>query len=218
MVRYWDYCRALVARRHQEASDDLPGDLVRLQQDGAAISDHEIASICYSQLFAGQETTTSLIGNGMRELLQHSDQWVALIADRTLVGNAIDEILRFTPSIVAWRRKVKADASVGGVKLPEKANLLLLLGSGNRDDAVFEDPDRFDIRRQNARAHLSLGFGIHYCLGAQLAKLQMGIVLEAMPRRLSNLRLKPDQAFRFVPNASFRTPRALLAEWDIPSS
>jgi hypothetical protein len=214
MVRYWEYCCALVARRHKEASDDLPSDLVRMQQDGAEISDHEIANICYSQLFAGQETTTSLMGNGLREFLLHPEEWNAVIADRSLIPNAIDEILRFTPSIVAWRRRVKAQASVGGVDLPEKTNLLLLLGSGNRDDAIFEDPERFDIRRKNARAHLSLGYGIHYCLGAQLAKLQMAIVLETLPQRLPNLRLKPGQAFTFVPNASFRTPRALLAEWD----
>ena len=214
MVRYWEYCCALVARRHKEASDDLPGDLVRMQNEGAEISDEEIANICYSQLFAGQETTTSLIGNGLRELLLHPEEWNAVVADRHLVANAIDEILRFTPSIVAWRRRVKAEATIAGINLLEQSNLLLLLGSGNRDEAVFEDSDRFDVRRKNARAHLSLGYGIHYCLGAQLAKLQMSIVLETLPQRLRNLRLKPNQTFAFVPNASFRTPRALFAEWD----
>jgi cytochrome P450 len=214
MVHYWEYCCALVARRHKEASDDLPGDLVRMQNEGAEISDEEIANICYSQLFAGQETTTSLIGNGLRELLLHPEEWNAVVADRYLVANAIDEILRFTPSIVAWRRRVRAEATIAGINLPEQSNLLLLLGSGNRDEAVFEDSDRFDVRRRNARAHLSLGYGIHYCLGAQLARLQMSIVLETLPKRLRNLRLKPNQTFAFAPNASFRTPRALFAEWD----
>jgi cytochrome P450 len=215
MVRYWHYCRDLVARRHAQPSDDLPGDLVRLQQDGAEISDHEIASICYSQLFAGHETTTSLIGNGLRELLLHPDEWRAVTTDRSLVPNAIDEILRYTPSIVAWRRRVGAATRIGGVELPERANLLLLLGSGNRDEAVFDDPERFDVRRKNARAHLSLGYGIHYCLGAQLAKLQMSIALELIPQRLRHLRLKPGQAFSFARNTSFRTPRALLVEWQV---
>jgi cytochrome P450 len=217
MVRYWEYCRDLVARRHKQASDDLPGDLVRMQREGAEISDEEIANICYSQLFAGQETTTSLMGNGLREFLRHPDQWKAILADPALIPNALDEILRYTPSIVAWRRRVNAEAEIGGVKLPEKANLLMLMGSANRDETVFEDGERFDIRRKNARVHLSLGYGIHYCLGAQLAKLQTAIVLETMPQRLPNLRLKPDQAFTFAPNASFRTPRALLAEWDAPA-
>ena len=94
MVRYWEYCCALVARRHKEASDDLPGDLVRMQKDGAEISDQEIANICYSQIFAGQETTTSLIGNGLRELLLHPEEWNAVVADRSLMPNAIDEILQ----------------------------------------------------------------------------------------------------------------------------
>jgi cytochrome P450 len=214
MVRYWRYCCDLVARRHAELADDLPGDLVRLQGEGAEISDHEIASICYSQLFAGHETTTSLIANGLRELLLHPEQWQAVCADPALVPNAIEEILRFTPSIVAWRRRVGIASSVGGVDLPEKANLLLLLGSGNRDEAVFEDPERFDVMRRNARAHLSMGYGIHHCLGAQLAKLQMAIALEAIPQRLANLRLKAGQTFTFAPNTSFRTPHALLAEWD----
>jgi cytochrome P450 len=214
MVRYWRYCCDLVARRHAQLADDLTGDLVRLQKEGAEISDHEIASICYSQLFAGHETTTSLIANGLRELLLHPEQWRAVCANPALVPNAIEEILRFTPSIVAWRRRVGGATSVGGVDLPEKANLLLLLGSGNRDEAVFEDPDRFDMTRRNARAHLSMGHGIHHCLGAQLAKLQMAIALEAIPRRLPGLRLKAGQTFSFAPNTSFRTPHALLAEWD----
>ncbi len=214
MVRYWDYCRDLVARRHQDASDDLPGDLVRMQQEGAEISDHEIASICYSQLFAGQETTTSLIGNGLRELLLHRPEWEAVTADRSLIPNAIEEILRFTPSIVAWRRRVSSATVIAGIELPAQANLLLLLGSGNRDEAVFKEPEHFDIRRKNARAHLSLGYGIHYCLGAQLAKLQMSVVLETIPQRLPKLRLKGGQAFRFAPYTSFRTPQTLRVEWD----
>ena len=87
-----------------------------MRRDGADISDHEIASICYSQLFAGQETTTSLIGNGLRELLLHPQEWEAVTTDPTLVANAIDEILRFTPSIVAWRRRAKAATSIGGIE------------------------------------------------------------------------------------------------------
>ena len=134
-----------------------------------------------------------------------------MLADPSLVPNAIDEILRFSPSIVAWRRRANTETEVGGVTLPAQANLLLLMGSANRDEAVFEDGERLEVTRENARAHLSLGFGIHYCLGAQLAKLQMSIVLETLPRRLPNLQLKPEQSFAFVPNASFRTPHALLA-------
>ncbi|MDU1695147.1 MAG: cytochrome P450, partial [Bradyrhizobium sp.] len=105
MVEYWNYCRALVRQRHDDPTDDLPGDLVRLQKDGAEISDEEIAGVLYSALFAGHETTTTLMANGMRELLQRRENWEALIAEPQLIPNAVEECLRFSPSIVAWRRR-----------------------------------------------------------------------------------------------------------------
>ncbi|MCX5496069.1 cytochrome P450 [Kaistia dalseonensis] len=217
MVRYWDYCQALVARKHQTPEDDLPSDLIALQTDGAPISDHEIASICYSLLFAGHETTTTLISNAIRELLGHGSSWADLRDNPALIANAIEEVLRFSPSIVAWRRRAKADATVGGVPIPEGSNLLLVMGSGNRDEDVFANGEVFDIRRTNARNHISFGYGIHFCLGFQLAKLETGIALEALARRLPNLRLKP-QEMAFVRNISFRVPTAVLASWDRPAS
>jgi len=98
--------------------------------------------------------------------------------------------------------------------VPAEANLLLLLGSANHDPAVFEDPEHFDIRRQNAKEHLSLGFGPHYCLGAPLARLEVRIVLEELSARLPSLRLIPVQTLRFQPNTTFRGPLSLLVEWD----
>jgi cytochrome P450 len=98
--------------------------------------------------------------------------------------------------------------------VPADANLLLLLGSANRDPAVFEDPEHFDIHRQNAKEHLSLGFGAHYCLGAPLVRLEARIVLEELSARLPSLRLTPGQTLRFQPNTTFRGPLSLLAEWD----
>jgi hypothetical protein len=99
--------------------------------------------------------------------------------------------------------------------LSADANLLLLLGSANRDPAVFEDPERFDIHRQDAKEHLSLGFRAHYCLGAPLARLEARIVLEELNARLPSLRLIPEQTLRFQPNTTFRGPLSLLVEWDI---
>ena len=104
---------------------------------------------------------------------------------------------------------------IGGVSVPADANLLLLLGSANRDHAVFEDPERFDIHRQDAKEHLSLGFGAHYCLGAPLARLEARIVLEELNARLPSLRLIPEQTLRFQTNTTFRSPLSLLVEWDI---
>ena len=215
MVEYWNYCRALVAARHQVMSDDLPGDMVKAQLDGAEITDGEIAGVLYSVLFAGHETTTTLLANAMRELLTQRDTWEQLLANPDLWASATDEVLRFTPSIVTWRRKALVDTEIGGVKIPAGSNLLLLLASGNRDERVFPQGDRLDITRANARNHLSLGFGIHYCLGQQLAKMEFGIAMRELGRRLPSLRLTPGQTPAFAHNTSFRVPQSLHLEWDL---
>jgi cytochrome P450 len=215
MVDYWNYCRALVAARHVDPTDDLPGDRVRMQRDGAEISDDEIAGVLYSVLFAGHETTTTLLANAMREVLTYRDRWEALLADPDKWGPATEEFLRFTPSIVAWRRKALADATVGGVAIPKGANLLLLLGSANRDEAVFDHADALEVDRPNARNHLSFGYGIHFCLGQQLAKMEFAIAMRELARRLPSLRLVPGQTPAFAHNTSFRVPVALHVEWDL---
>jgi cytochrome P450 len=213
MIKYWNYCQNLVKLRHENPTDDLPGDLVRLQAEGHEISDREIAAMCYSQLFAGHETTTSLIGNGIRELLLKRESWEAICANPALIPNAIEEVLRYSPSIVSWRRRALEDSIVGGVHIPAGSNLLLVMGSANRDEAQFEQGETFDIERTNAKEHLSFGYGIHFCLGSPLAKLESKIVLEELTRLIPNLRIKPDQAFKFAPNTSFRAPVAVEVEW-----
>jgi cytochrome P450 len=215
MVEYWAYCRALVAAAHVEAGDNLPGDMVRAQAAGAEITDDEIAGVLYSVLFAGHETTTTLLTNALREVLLHRDQWEKLTADPDKWTAATEEFLRYSPSIVAWRRRALVDAEIGGVAIPEGANILLLLGSANRDDAVFDKPDVLDVDRPNARNHMSFGYGIHFCLGQQLSKLEFGIAMRELARRLPSLRLAQGQSFSFAHNTSFRVPTALHIEWDL---
>lgn len=212
LVKYWKYCEHLVERSHRKPADDLPSDLVRLQAETGEISDQEIAGICWTMLFAGHETTTTLIGNSVRELLLHG-AWHKLVSEPARISNAIEEVLRFAPSIVAWRRKALADTEVAGQALPAGSELLLVMGSGNRDQSQFQDSDAFDIERPNARTHTSFGFGIHFCLGAPLARLQVKVVLEELTQALPGLQLVPDQTFEFVPNTSFRAPLALHVQW-----
>jgi cytochrome P450 len=212
LVKYWQYCEAQVARAHREPGDDLPSDLVRVQAETGEISDQEIAGVCWSLLFAGHETTTTLIGNAVRELLVHG-VWARLVAEPARIPAATEEVLRYAPSIIAWRRKALQDTVVAGQTLPAGAELLLIMGSGNRDESQFTDPERFDIDRANARAHISLGYGIHFCVGAPLARLQLKVVLEELTQTLPGLELVPDQAFGFVPNTSFRAPLALHVRW-----
>jgi cytochrome P450 len=215
MAAFWRYAEALVARRAEQPRDDFTSDLL-LARDGdlPALSHQEVTQIVYELLFAGHETTTGLIGNALRRLLTERPAWEEICRDAALIPNAVEEVLRFDSSVIAWRRKTTQAVQIGGVPVPAGANLLLLLGSANRDPAVFDDPDRFDIHRRNARDHLSFGFGAHFCLGAPLARLEVRVVLEELSARLPGLRLVPGQALRFQPNTTFRGPLSLLAEWD----
>jgi cytochrome P450 len=215
MAAFWRYAEALVARRAVRPRDDLTSDLL-LARDGdlPALSHQEVTQIVYELLFAGHETTTGLIGNALRRLLTERHAWEEICRDAALIPNAVEEVLRFDSSVIAWRRKTTQAVEVGGVPVPAGANLLLLLGSANRDPAVFEDPDRFDVHRRNVRDHLSFGAGTHFCLGAPLARLEARVVLEELSARLPGLRLLPGQALRFQPNTTFRGPLSLLVEWD----
>ena len=215
LVEYWQECQRLVAEGHDTHPDSLVGDLVRMQDAGDPISDHEIASICYSLLFAGHETTTTLISNALARAAR-SPRAVAGRSSPTRPASpaAVDEVLRYSPSIVGWRRRAKKAATVGGVEIPEGANLLLLMGSANRDESRFEDPDRFDISRRNAREHLAFGFGIHYCLGNLLAKLQAKVTLEEVARIAPGLRLAEDAEITFGDNLSFRAPVSVPVTWE----
>jgi len=214
LVEYWQECLRLVRDAHDHERDSLVGDLVRAQRAGEEISDHEVASVCYSLLFAGHETTTTLISNALRELLTHREQWQQVVEDPSRIPAAVEEVLRHSPSIVAWRRKATVDATVGGVPIPAGAELLLVMGSANRDETRFDNPESFDISRSNAREHLAFGFGIHYCLGNMLAKLQARIALEEVTRLAPGLRLTDPEAIEFGDNLSFRSPVRVPVTWE----
>ena len=146
-------------------------------------------------------------------LLEHRAAWDELCANPALVSNAIEEILRYDTSVITWRRRTARAVEIGGVKIPENANLLLAIGSANHDEAEFPRSGEFDIHRGNAKEHLAFGFGIHYCFGAPLARLELKIILEELTRRIPEMRLVPNQAFTYSPNISFRGPQRVLVEW-----
>jgi len=218
LVDYWNDCQALVANAHANPDGDgLVHDLVRAQKAGDPISDHEIASICYSLLFAGHETTTTLISNCARVLLAHRDQWQQLVDDPSRIPGAIDEVLRYSGSIAAWRRLATKDGEVGGQPIRKGEELLLVMASANRDEAVFEEGEEFDITRPNAREHLSFGYGIHVCLGNMLAKLQARIAVEELTRLAPDLELVAPEEIEFLENLSFRVPRSVPVTWEARS-
>ena len=215
MAAYRGYLRELVDAKHAARGDDLASVLLAIHdEDPAQLGLAEIASILFSLSFAGHETTTGLIGNTVRRLLEQPERWDEIARQPALIPAAVDESLRFDPSVPVWRRITTRPAALGGVELPRGAKLFLWLAAANRDPSVFAAPDRFDLHRGNADQHLAFGRGLHYCLGAHLGKLEARIALELLAARYPRLRLVPDQPLRFHPNISFRGPVQL---WVRPS-
>jgi cytochrome P450 len=213
MLAYWSYCEAHVALRLRDPADDFTSDLLQIHLgDPATLTTAEIAHVIYGMSFAGHETTTNLVSNTVRRVLE-ADAWSELRTDPARIPKAVDEGLRFDSSVITWRRMTSVATTLGGIELPAGAKLLLLLGSANRDPDVFERPEEFDLHREDAARHLSFGFGRHYCLGATLAKLEVQVVLEELTTRLPTLRLTDGQQLDFHPNVSFRGPRRMLVEW-----
>ena len=215
MAAFWRYAEELVETRTREPRDDFTSAMVwSADANGERLTPGQAATMVLSMLFAGHETTTGLLGNAFRRLLADGASWQAIHADPSLIPNAIEEVLRLDSSVIAWRRRTTQATTIADVPIPPNSKLLLLLGSGNRDSEVFPDPDRFDIRRANAKEHLAFGHGVHLCLGRPLARLQAKVALEEFSARLPSLRLASDAPLRFPPNVSFRGPLSLPVVWD----
>jgi cytochrome P450 len=215
MAAFWRYAEKLVESRRSEPHDDFTSALVHARDpDGVGLTTQQATTVVLNLLFAGHETMTGLLGNIFRRLLESTADWTAICQDSSLIPGTVEEVLRLDSSVIAWRRRTTGPGVIGGVSIPGESNLLLMLGSANRDPSVFTEPDRFDIRRVNARDNLSLGAGPHYCLGAPLARLQARVVLEEVSQRFPSLRLIPGVPLRFAPNVSFRGPLSLPVAWD----
>lgn len=206
------YFRRLFERRRREPGDDLTTHLVQAEEEGSKLSEEELTANILLLFGAGHETTVNLIGNGLLALFRHPDQLRLLRERPELIGNAVDEFLRYDNSVQVTGRTALEPVSVDGVPVAAGESVLCLLGSANRDPAAFPDPDRLDITRANLRP-LSFGGGIHYCLGAQLARLEAAIAIDTLLRRLPALRLDdPDHPDR-LPTFVLRGLRSLPASW-----
>jgi cytochrome P450 len=206
IVLYRRYLREFVSG-HTPADDFTSA----LLEDPEALPHEDIASILFSLSFAGHETTNNLIGNCVRRLLEVPERWARLVADPSLIPGAVDEILRFDPSVPVWRRVTTKPVTLGGVELPEGAKLFLWLAAAGRDPDVFADPEAFDPERENSRRTLAFGRGIHFCIGSALGRLEAALALEELTRRFPALRLV-EQEIPFHPNISFRGPQTLWVE------
>jgi cytochrome P450 len=197
----------LVEHRRTPDQGDLVTALVGAEQEEHLSSD-ELAAMFVVLLFAGHETTTNLIGVGVRALLEQPDQWRALCADPSLAGAATEELLRWVTPVQYGNRLPLVDVEIAGHAVPAGKTVITLLAAANRDPRAFADPDALDIGRANAGQHVALGFGPHFCLGASLARLEGRMVFEALATRFPRLELATD-AFEWCGNASLRSLREL---------
>ena len=183
-----DYFRSLVEARTAEPHDDMISHLVLARDDRDALTTDEIIGTCILLLFAGHETTTNLIGNGFLYSMRHRDQWERLIADPALAGSAVEEYLRYDGPSGALARVAAADLEMGGKTIRQGQRLFAFMNSANRDPEAVDDPERFDIGRE-PNVHLTFGHGIHFCLGAPLARLEAQIAATRLAERLPDVRL-----------------------------
>ncbi|WP_370417981.1 cytochrome P450 [Streptomyces sp. QH1-20] len=201
------YLRELIAARRARPGDDLITALVHAHDEGDWLTEQEMVSTCVLLLNAGHEATVNATGNGWWALFRHPDQLAALRADPGLLPGAVEELMRYDTPLQLFERWVLDDIEVAGTVIPRGSEVALLFGSANRDPARFPDPDRLDVTRAD-NPHLSLGAGIHYCLGAPLARLELITSFGELLRRSPGLRLTAEPEWK--PGFVIRGLRELL--------
>lgn len=207
------YFQQLFELRRRTPGDDLITQLVQAEEDGNKLTNEELTANIILLFGAGHETTVNLIGNGLLALHRNPDQLALLKARPELMVNAIEEFLRYDSSVQMTGRVALEDVDLGGVKIPRGESVLCLLGSANRDPAVYPDrPDRLDVTRQNVKP-LSFGGGIHFCLGAQLARIEAEIAIATLLRRLPDLRIDDVENPEWRPTFVLRGLKRLPASW-----
>lgn len=186
-------------RQHRQHPDIVPESYLR--------------SMMMAILSAAHESTAHALANATLLLLSHRQAWEDVCTQPEVIANAVEECLRVAGSVTAWRRRTTAETVLGGVSLPKGARLLIVQASANRDGSHFDHPDEVDVFRDGAIEHLTFGYGAHQCMGKNIARIQMRVILEELAQRLPHMALS-DQALDYLPNICFRGPRSLWVQWD----
>jgi cytochrome P450 len=178
----------MIDRRREHLTDDLISDLIRAEDDGDHLSHDEMLMLAATLLGAGTDTTRNQLAAAVQVLADHPDQWALLARHPELATNAVHELMRYCPIIFAVPRKTAEDVELGGVTIPAGTLVLANTASANRDPAVYDDPERLDITREDAPAMLTFGGGVHYCLGAHLVRIELTEGLRVITQRMHNPR------------------------------
>jgi cytochrome P450 len=205
------YLRGLIAERRRQPREDLLSELIAVRDGADRLTEDEMVATALMLFFGGHETTVNLIGNGLLALLRDPAQLSILQSDPALMRGAIDELLRFDSPVQRTFRVAEEPVELGGQHIQPGERVMVLIGAANRDPRRFSAPDVLDVRRADARNHLSLGGGIHYCVGAPLARLETEIALNRLLQRWPSLRLvdeRPQWRFNFI----FRGLQRLMVE------
>ncbi len=187
-IQIFAYANQLAARYKEKPAHNLTSLLMNAEVEGDRLNELDFCSFFLLLIVAGNETTRTVTSNGMRALIEHPDQLQRLVDQPALIPSAVEEILRYEPAVLYFRRTASRDTELGGKKIREGDKVLMWYPSANRDETVFEDPDRFDVAR-SPNEHLAFGIGEHFCLGANLARLELIVIFEEMISRLREPKL-----------------------------
>jgi cytochrome P450 len=210
-VAFQRYLLSKIEERRAAPRDDVITELVNsrlVKQEGRSLNTEELISMIWMLLIAGSGASPYFLGNAMLLLVQHPDQMALLRSDPSLFPNFVEESLRMETPFQYLFRTAKVDTELGGVKVPAGARVVTMYGAANRDEDHFTDPDRFDVRRPNAKTHLAFGEGIHYCLGSPLSRLEGTIAFASLLRRLDTILLSAG-GYRLAAHPLIRGPKEL---------
>jgi cytochrome P450 len=210
ILAFEDYTSRMIVERRARPGDDLVSELIAVEEGGARLTKDELVAMVVQMLYAGHETTRNLIGNGMFALLQHPAQLARLRREPELLPGAVEEMLRFEPPILFVSRVAGADLECAGVPVRKGDLVHLGLASANRDPEHFADPDRFDVARATAR-NLSFGWGMHFCLGASIARMEGRVAFETLLARTAQIEWSGPPAV-WAPATALRTLEAFPIE------
>jgi cytochrome P450 len=210
-----DYVHAAIEACRAHPRDDFMSDLIRSMESGEVVMDEAELLMLFTinLLLAGHETTTYAMTAMLFHLLSEPSRWHRVLEDPGCIEATVDEALRFEPPMLGFWRYVAQDTSIGGIEMKAGDRVYWLNTSANRDEAAFERPDEFDVDAKRPLPALTFGFGAHYCLGAQLAKLELQLLLEQLRERMPGLALAPGQQISYEPHPVFRHIQALRVTW-----
>jgi len=209
---FLDFFAQAIALRRENPSDDLISTLIRAEVGEGTLSENEVLAFTVLLLVAGNETTTNLLGNALLALTEHPGELERVSRDTELIPSLVEEVVRYDSPVQAIMRQTTSDADLSGVAIPKGKMVMVLLGSANRDEEWLPDAQRFDAAR-NPKGHVGFGFGLHFCLGASLARLEARVALEELVARCRKIERKTSE-IEWIDSLILRGPRSLPLRFD----